>query len=102
PPPPPTPYTLSLHDALPILLHRALHVRSQPWVRRELPRVSHLVKDQPAPEILIGQLGHPLPLFDIGLDEIEPFPADGLGAEQLGDRKSTRLNSSHRTISYAV
>src|SRR5437867_5436353 len=28
--------------------------------------------------------------------------AEVLGAENFGDRKSTRLNSSHRTISYAV
>src|SRR2546430_13506828 len=30
------------------------------------------------------------------------FLAMGVGADQFGDRKSTRLNSSHSQISYAV
>src|SRR5207248_9446732 len=30
------------------------------------------------------------------------FKSPGLANKVLGDRKSTRLNSSHRTISYAV
>src|SRR3989442_1795070 len=65
-------YTLSLHDALPILY----------MVFDLLPREN--------PANVIGQL----------------FLAKGEGGEQLpdhvGDRKSTRLNSSHVRISYAV
>src|SRR5437867_5897477 len=58
-------YTLSLHDALPILRQDLVSVSE-----RELPRATR----------------------------------DGRGEEDPGssDRKSTRLNSSHRTISYAV
>src|SRR5256885_14231077 len=32
----------------------------------------------------------------------EPYPPDGARARRQGDRKSTRLNSSHLVISYAV
>src|SRR5205809_5891117 len=58
-------YTLSLHDALPILR------------RRVTGRIGHLLYNQVAK-------------FCVGVR------ADG------GDRKSTRLNSSHGYISYAV
>src|SRR5687768_18342539 len=68
-------YTLSLHDALPIFEG---HLRRKPRMgpgrrRRRLP-VLHL-------------RGRPL---------------DGLRDQRLEDRKSTRLNSSHGYISYAV
>src|SRR5437867_10654845 len=65
-------YTLSLHDALPI--SRALG--------RELHRLDDLLVARAATQV----------------------PADRVADLLLGrgDRKSTRLNSSHRTISYAV
>src|SRR2546430_3309968 len=69
-------YTLSLHDALPI---SADGHREQPEARRQ-----HLGHDQKQ-----------------GGDEPDlPF----VHGEKLarGDRKSTRLNSSHSQISYAV
>src|SRR5207248_10535162 len=66
-------YTLSLHDALPILAdHRLVVDRQQLFAddfgQREKPAAGAACQD------------------------------DGL----FQDRKSTRLNSSHRTISYAV
>src|SRR5699024_11894097 len=64
---------LSLHDALPIS-----------W-RGAAPQVFH-----PAPgaaQLRLRQLGHP--------DPVQPH-------RDPGDRKSTRLNSSHVSISYAV
>src|SRR5437667_5750694 len=72
-------YTLSLHDALPI---------------STLPGTSF-------PSALSTGLGNPA---------APPRGVTGLGAaqdqadftSQCGDRKSTRLNSSHITISYAV
>src|SRR5439155_26808919 len=78
-------YTLSLHDALPIL-HRA---------KRQL-RVG---EDRRAEDHALGACLKRL------LDrEVRPQPAAELDGElQLaGDRKSTRLNSSHVAISYAV
>src|SRR5258707_15776540 len=74
-------YTLSLHDALPISPARALH------------QLAFLDGSQHRPEILPY---HGLP----------PLPAHRRSRtvrilERL-DRKSTRLNSSHANISYAV
>src|SRR5438094_6860064 len=68
-------YTLSLHDALPILYAAA---RAQ------------LVTEVVAPLLSRGAV--------VVLDRF----VDSSLAYQAGDRKSTRLNSSHRTISYAV
>src|SRR5258708_33591084 len=69
-------YTLSLHDALPISASDRLG-----WVGMEAARYA----DLPDTEIELPPLTHhTLVLFD------------------LRDRKSTRLNSSHQIISYAV
>src|SRR2546422_2103372 len=69
-------YTLSLHDALPIWLERR--------ERSEL--------------CILG-------LFDVGIDRPAVRAALGMPeplVDPLEDRKSTRLNSSHGYISYAV
>src|SRR5258708_14622450 len=69
-------YTLSLHDALPIFVL----VRSEPG------------KDRP-----IGQHG------EREAERHDVAAADSLGERaEHEDRKSTRLNSSHQIISYAV
>src|SRR3712207_8668180 len=67
-------YTLSLHDALPILQHRT------------------------------GFIPTPLPHAASGQHLRAEQQADGGGEHHHGrrDRKSTRLNSSHANISYAV
>src|SRR5207244_12266374 len=98
-PPPPPLYTLSLHDALPIY---------------DLPRSPRL---RPS---LVGAPGlyyraRARRLSPIGLPPAPDMPATfafcffpSPFAEALhehrtaGDRKSTRLNSSHQIISYAV
>src|SRR5689334_24959547 len=69
-------YTLSLHDALPIYSVRA----HQQW-RARTPQCRNRL---PAPD----RGGRTVPG--------KPVPAP------RGDRKSTRLNSSHSSISYAV
>src|SRR3712207_7563700 len=68
-------YTLSLHDALPIYV---------------------LAVDQPAPVGLGGLVAPPV------LELFELVGVAGAGRLEDGDRKSTRLNSSHANISYAV
>src|SRR5205085_9936479 len=86
-PPPTEIYTLSLHDALPISLQQ-LDVDFFEW---------------PVVEALRGECGDdPSALHDRD-------PEHRLGkawifrhAGRKGDRKSTRLNSSHSQISYAV
>src|SRR5437763_9541242 len=71
-------YTLSLHDALPIFRSRRLSLsRSGQGARRCGARERI--------EFLTGLNGH-----------------KGRGGCLSKDRKSTRLNSSHRCISYAV
>src|SRR3712207_7249523 len=67
-------YTLSLHDALPIL---PLHLRN-------------------APTGLMKGLG-----YGKGYQYAHDFEGAVVAQEHL-DRKSTRLNSSHANISYAV
>src|SRR3712207_7455461 len=71
-------YTLSLHDALPISAHRGgvdLRVLPEGAAQQLIHR-------------LAGRLAHDVPQRDVDA--------------RHGDRKSTRLNSSHANISYAV
>src|SRR2546426_6071902 len=69
-------YTLSLHDALPIC--------SAQWTRITPSRLSHPRDQLPA-------------------NFVRSLVVDQTGALYAGtDRKSTRLNSSHLVISYAV
>src|SRR3712207_6945546 len=78
-------YTLSLHDALPI----------SDFPRRKSVSVLRLLEgdDGPAQEqaVPVGER--------VGHTGLELGPLRGLGTR---DRKSTRLNSSHANISYAV
>src|SRR5690606_41576937 len=93
-PPPPELYTLSLHDALPISGNYLAFFSSYSYLQQVLEALrSHW------PEI-------PLRAQSPGMDEaarkafIDGFTDD---SRWVGlDRKSTRLNSSHVKISYAV
>src|SRR5438270_12703810 len=71
-------YTLSLHDALPIYRARERSRHSRPLIRRAIP------------------LRRRRRLESRG--DVEPRN----GSVAAVDRKSTRLNSSHSQISYAV
>src|SRR3712207_9125388 len=73
-------YTLSLHDALPILHRRA----------RRRPRLERA--ERRAVPVVVGPGGR---------DGPGAVRAPAVGDDEL-DRKSTRLNSSHANISYAV
>src|SRR5437867_8687806 len=73
-PAPPQLYTLSLHDALPI------------FARDRNPGGAVDGRAQ------VGAV----------VARLEQVEADRAAGIRGGDRKSTRLNSSHRTISYAV
>src|SRR5437879_11176308 len=76
-PAPPEIYTPSLHDALPIFTLDA--------------------DDTQPPEIIPGMASMIADGYDVVIaSRYQP------GSRALGDRKSTRLNSSHRCISYAV
>src|SRR5688572_31600567 len=75
-------YTLSLHDALPIC--DAIGIFLDPSLMRGMER---------APADLVRPVA-----------PLETREHESLGGELalMGDRKSTRLNSSHSQISYAV
>src|SRR5207249_7482878 len=81
-------YTLSLHDALPIYLIDGL---------KQIPGVRKVGATSGLP-LLEG--GLPNGMFLLMTQNEMPKTPDGFGS--LGDRKSTRLNSSHVSISYAV
>src|SRR5690606_41659236 len=79
-------YTLSLHDALPILRFD-IKPRYYDPVREEIEqRTSQIRKDLEAQGFL----------------EKSDGSSHDIGSYGVGDRKSTRLNSSHVKISYAV
>src|SRR5207248_9165438 len=91
---PPSLYTLSLHDALPILklvdltgVARAVAVWPGAYGFRGARRAN-----------FVEMNGDRVPVAPDGHVTID-LPAWGAAAL---DRKSTRLNSSHRTISHAV
>src|SRR3712207_8473109 len=72
-------YTLSLHDALPICTWSRPRERS---AARELGTGTSTAAHRPV--------------------AVSRAPTDSASAVPSGDRKSTRLNSSHANISYAV
>src|SRR5204862_7349696 len=81
-------YTLSLHDALPIYRVR-LRLEGNPLVLdgEQLGRVV----DGAVPVVVVA---------DRAVEEM--VAEDAVERRELQDRKSTRLNSSHVEISYAV
>src|SRR3712207_7579473 len=98
-------YTLSLHDALPILrLVQAVPFEKLYWQpevarARTFPVYScgeHVLRSAAAVEQTFGGITVNLwdDPFEWTLPESLPAPSE--------DRKSTRLNSSHANISYAV
>src|SRR3712207_7872459 len=82
-------YTLSLHDALPICRRRKDVGVAQPLVELLVGHV-HFVRVRLVLAEVERERDHP----DVG-------PLQHAGGEAR-DRKSTRLNSSHANISYAV
>src|SRR5205085_10424087 len=81
-------YTLSLHDALPICTDIVIGVVAQPGIGNRVR--SGMAAWDP-------ESGTAMPQFT---QEIQGLAF--LTAPDSGDRKSTRLNSSHSQISYAV
>src|SRR5207248_5861679 len=88
PPPPPPPHPLSLHDALPIYVRAAYGPGTQ---ARQLLIARRLIERG----VRFVQVWHGAGQPWDNHDDLE------VNHRRL-DRKSTRLNSSHRTISYAV
>src|SRR5207244_11430712 len=96
PPAPPAIYTLSLHDALPICLEGGAAGHAvQPVAQDSPPGEGSGLADEHHKGGLKGVLGVMNVVQNAAADaqHHRPVPAD---------RKSTRLNSSHQIISYAV
>src|SRR5690606_40933577 len=88
-PAPASTYLLSLHDALPIfegLVQRVQGFEIRDALRMPGPRRAIVLADD-LPYLVVGQAR---------------MRAHDRGIETRADRKSTRLNSSHVKISYAV
>src|SRR5437667_6354190 len=81
-------YTLSLHDALPISSLRDVHPVVNPVDASAIAEVPYATKADLDEALAASARAWP-----------EWRSTD---VEKRGDRKSTRLNSSHITISYAV
>src|SRR5207245_6538421 len=97
---PPPSYTVSLHDALPISRFiREIGVvfcPNQNEIRLPLPRLLHGFPAGQHPGSVVRH-------FPKALQESANQTPNRLPhRNQHGDRKSTRLNSSHGSISYAV
>src|SRR3712207_7932608 len=80
-------YTLSLHDALPILFRTFKSLRLKPGQAKTLKFKMPMLPDVPAGQYHLSVI----------LD-----PENAIAEKSEQDRKSTRLNSSHANISYAV
>src|SRR5688572_31116468 len=94
-PPTPTPFPYTT-------LFRSLDAdgsreRDQQLAHLEHPRAAAVLPRRDTAERLAGAPVQDLAADDVGLEELAGFERDA-----LGDRKSTRLNSSHSQISYAV
>src|SRR5207248_9893076 len=99
-PPPSTPelYSLSLHDALPI---SPVREKDKPF----LMAVEDVFSIKGRGTVVTGRIERGVVKIneEIEIVGIRPTAKSVVtGIEMFQDRKSTRLNSSHRTISYAV
>src|SRR5690606_40610002 len=93
-------YTLSLHDALPIYVDFRIRVTHHDT------KISNVLFDKDGKGICVIDLDTVMPgyfISDVG-DMIRTYvsPANEEERDFDKDRKSTRLNSSHVKISYAV
>src|SRR5207244_9862733 len=88
----------SLHDALPIFEVIALEIRDDGSLRlvSSLPEWTARIHPIAASELTRAALIERFPSLDNFLTDAEEF------WKHHQDRKSTRLNSSHQIISYAV
>src|SRR5699024_12621733 len=94
-------YPLSLHDALPISVRQRPHPHAATVELGHRTGPDHLV--QPGPRRrLRARPGDALLGAAVLADRAARRLGGRPGEHRRGDRKSTRLNSSHVSISYAV
>src|SRR5688572_23181692 len=98
-PPPPPIHTLSLHDALPILWARGTVPDAQ--LQAVIRASAGIGSDHYKSDVLLGIVQRFRLEGDTRAAFMDALASIGSG-HYRGDRKSTRLNSSHSQISYAV
>src|SRR5205085_5165078 len=97
-PAPPQLYTLSLHDALPISIRKLIAA----ILRRRSFHVDTVANGEEALRKLAEQ-PYEIMLLDLMMPKVDGYTViDRVYEQKIEDRKSTRLNSSHSQISYAV
>src|SRR5439155_26170165 len=96
---PPDISPLSLHDALPISSHSATSTRRVASSLVAVAALNPMVRCSQSPNCVIARSRYEGLPFSSNHDHLRPPPRPVGGH---GDRKSTRLNSSHVAISYAV
>src|SRR5690606_41913543 len=90
--------TLSLHDALPIFSHQySVDAQSDRLMRMQVAEGTWEVIAKVPRLQGLAMVAHGQSLYRIG-----GFEARNQAGEEHEDRKSTRLNSSHVKVSYAV
>src|SRR5207244_13136290 len=93
-------YTLSLHDALPISIAVAISLPSSSGAAEpKRPNIVFIFSDDHAYQA-ISAYGDARKLIET--PNIDRISREGMRFNRCLDRKSTRLNSSHQIISYAV
>src|SRR3712207_8832852 len=100
-------YTLSLHDALPILTKTPISLNAAKSVVRNCIITSNTMSGStPVVDLRAGLLYNTLVYGNKAEQTVGQQGGMVLNCtvvgDQTGDRKSTRLNSSHANISYAV
>src|SRR3712207_9521874 len=86
-------YTLALHDALPISAFRVTGTYTKVGPKK-YPTLHVMTNSYPASKLNID--------YSIRLSLVTPELISDGRKQGIRDRKSTRLNSSHANISYAV
>src|SRR5207247_10665970 len=94
-------YTLPLHDALPISDDKAAEAAMSIGEKARAPMMRGRERDPERTEL--DRLPFIEFVHDIETEPVHQTPDPDRNDNRLiGDRKSTRLNSSHEWISYAV
>src|SRR5690606_39422344 len=95
-------YTLSLHDALPILLLGNVAHNELPALMQYASLVVLPSYHEGVPNVLLESMAAGTPVVATAVGGIPKIVEQGVSGILVPDRKSTRLNSSHVKISYAV
>src|SRR5699024_11784176 len=101
-PPPPKLSTLSLHDALPICANAATEASRKATQKVTLETLFDSLEEGELKEVNVIVKADVQGSTEALVSSLEKIDVEGVKINIIQDRKSTRLNSSHVSISYAV